>query len=142
MREYRSWSFNDCSFLFALAVSLLWHLFWFFSVTIVVAPPRRTPMIQPQVVSLGPVLDDAIFKTLVDTRPEVSKAFYRPPADFSAATEAPAEAVGRYEPGDVVSVPSGNQFSSKLKELVGGDKAIPDFSDDFSPNVTRDRGKH
>ncbi len=124
--DYRSWSFADRSFGFALSVSLLWHLFWFFSVTIVVTPHRKIPGPPPKIVSLGPVLDDAIFKTLVESRPEISKAFYRQPADFSSATQAPLQTVERYTPGDVVSVPMGKKFLSTLKEVVGGGKVSPD----------------
>ncbi len=124
--EYRSWSFADRSFLFALLVSMLWHLFWFFSVTIVVMPPKKIPGIQPKIVSLGPVLDDAIFKTLVESRHEISKAFYRQPADFSSATEVPMQTIERYSSGDVVSVPLGKKFMNTLKDLVGGGKVSPD----------------
>ena len=124
--DYRSWSFTDRSFLFAVLVSVLWHLFWFFSVTIVVTTPARQPMVPPKIVSLGPVLDDAIFKTLVESRPEISKAFYRPPANFSSATEVPAETVERYAPGEVVSVPFGKKFFTSLKDAVNGDKAVPE----------------
>ena len=124
--DYRSWSFADRPFLFAVVVSLLWHLFWFFSLTIVVAPPRKSPRVQPTIVALGPVLSDAIFKTLVESRPEISKAFYRQPADFSSATEAPVETVPRYAPGDVVSVPQGKKFMGSMKASVSGTKSSPD----------------
>jgi hypothetical protein len=124
--DYRSWSFADRSFFFAFLVSLLWHLFWFFSVTIVVAPPKRSPKIQPSIVSLGPVVNDTIFKTLVENRPEISKAFYRQPTDFSSATEVPAQTVEHYSPGDVISVPLGKNFTGALKDLVGGGKTSPD----------------
>lgn len=124
--DYRSWSFADRPFLFAFLVSFLWHLFWFFSVTIVVVPPKKAPRVQPVIVSLGPVLSDAIFKTLVESRPEISKAFYRQPADFSSATEAPVQTTERYSPGDVVSVPQGKRFLGALKVLVSGSKASPE----------------
>ena len=126
VRDYRSWSFTDRPFLFALLVSVLWHLFWFLSVTIVVAPPKKAPGVQTTIVSLGPVLSDAIFKTLVENRPEISRAFYRQPADFSSATEAPVATVERYEPGDVVSVPQGKKFMELMKDRVGGSKVSPD----------------
>jgi TonB family protein len=125
--DYRSWSFTDRSFLFAVLVSVLWHLFWFFSVTMVVTPPKKQPRALPKVMALGPVLNDAIFKTLVETRPEISKAFYRQPADILQATDVPAQSVERYAPGDVVSVPLGRKFSGALRELVGGSKAAPDI---------------
>lgn len=124
--DYRSWSFADRSFVFALLVSVLWHLFWFFTVTITVAVPKRPPKSQPVIVSLGPVLNDTIFRTLVESRPEISKAFYRPPADFSSAAEAPPQSAERYSPGDVVSVPLGKKFMSTMKERVAGDKAFPE----------------
>ncbi len=124
--DYRSWTFTDRPFFFALTVSALWHLLWFLMVTIVVAPPRRKPQVQPAIVSLGPVLNDAIFKTLVETRPEISKAFYRQPQDIASATEAPAETLPRYEAGGVVSVPQGKGFVHSLKALVSGAKAEPE----------------
>ena len=124
--DYRSWSFADRPFVFAVAVSLLWHLFWFLTITIVVVPPRKAPRTQPLIVSLGPVLNDAIFKTLVESRPEISKAFYRQPADIASATEAPVETVPRYDPGDVISVPQGRRFIGSMKELVSGTKAAPE----------------
>lgn len=124
--DYRSWNFTDRSFLFAVLVSILWHLLWFFAVTIVVTPPAKKPLGQPRVVVLGAVLDDAIFRTLVESRPEISKAFYRPPDEFNDALGVPAQAVERYAPGDVVSVPAGRQFFESLKEEIDGEKASPD----------------
>ena len=131
MNDYRSWSFIDRSFFFAFLVSLLWHLFWFFSVTIVVTPPKKSLKTQPVIVSLGPVLNDAIFKTLVESRPEISKAFYRPPADFSTATEIPIQTIERYSPGDVVSIPLGKKFMNTLKDILEGSKISHDADDYF-----------
>ena len=92
-------------------------------------------MIQPQIVSLGPILNDAIFKTLVESRPEISKAFYRPSASFSSATEAPARTFERYAPGDVVSVPLGKKFMGTLKDLVSGGKASPEAGIPVMPSA-------
>ncbi len=124
--DYRSWSFGDRAFLFAALVSVLWHLFWFFAVTVVVTPPARKPLVEPRMVVLGPVLDDAIFRTLVDTRPEISRAFYRPPSDFDDATGLPTHTVERYAPGDVVSVPAGKSFFEPLKDEMDGTKVTAD----------------
>lgn len=105
------------------ALSLLWHFFWFFSVTITVGPDparRREPM---RSVSLGPVLDDTIFQTLVENRPKVSEAFYRQLSDFeppAARLEPEAPAIQRREPGDVVSVPFGKKYTERLKEFMDG----------------------
>ena len=126
-REYRSWSFTDRTFILAVAISLLWHFFWFFSVRIVVSTPKKTERPRPELVSLGPVIDDAMFKTLVDTKPELSQSFYRRPSDLAAAAELPAQSAGRHVAGEVVSVPFGKKFLETLKSLVGGIKTAPDF---------------
>ena len=136
LRDYRSWSFWNRSFVIGLLFSLLWHFFWFFSLKIVVSAPRKMEKPRPYLVSLGPVMDDAIFKTIVESRPELSQSFYRRPSDFAAATDLPAETVGRHEVGDVVSVPFSKRFFDSLKEIVGGVKASPDFEwtpANFSP---------
>lgn len=125
-RDYRSWSFADRSFGFALAVSLLWHLFWFFSVSITVATEPVKRSVNPRILSLGPVLDDAILRTLVQSRPEVSKAFYRELSDFQAATELPIQTVERRESGDVTSLPFGEETMRSLRRLMSGDKTSPE----------------
>ena len=127
VRDHRSGSFWDRTFLVGLAVSLLWHFFWFFSIRVVVSTPKKTEKPRPYLVSLGPVMDDAIFKTLVEAKPEFSKSFYRRPTDFSAAVDLPALPASRYEAGSVVSVPFGRKFVNSLKEIVGGIKTSPDF---------------
>lgn len=132
-KDYRSWSFTDRSFLFGLAVSILWHLFWFFSVTIVVNPVKSKSSMQTKTVSLGPVLSDAIFQTLVESRPEVSKAFYRQLSEYESATEVPTQTVERHLPagqagasGDVTSLPEGKNFAQSLRALIGGSKSAPE----------------
>lgn len=127
-KEYHSWSFMDRSFLFAFSVSVLWHLFWFFSVTIVVTPAKSKSLMQTKTVSLGPVLSDAIFRTLVESRPEVSKAFYRQLSEYESATEVPAQTVERHASGDVTSLPEGKNFAQSLRALIGGSKSAPEES--------------
>lgn len=122
-KEYRSWTFSDRAFLFGMAVSILWHLLWFFSITIDVNQHPASPRKQVQVVSLGPVLDDDIFRTLIETRPEFSRTYYRQPSDFKDTTDIPDEVVEKYSPGDVVSMPSSKNFIQTLRQRVGGDKA-------------------
>ncbi len=133
-KDYESWSFRDRSFLFAVTVSLLWHFFWFFSVQIVVGPARRGEKIKPKIVSLGPVLGDAIFKTLVETKPQLSETFYRHLSDFSAPMELQVKTIERRlpageagSPGEVVSVPYGKRFLNAVRDLLGGSKASPDY---------------
>jgi hypothetical protein len=125
-KEYRSWSFADRSFLFAFTVSILWHLFWFFSVTIVVTPTKIKRAIETKTVSLGPVLSDTIFRTLVESRPEYSKTFYRQLADFEPATDIPTPTIERHASGDVMSLPVGKKFAQSLKDLIGGSKTLPE----------------
>jgi len=125
-KDHRSWSFTDRSFLFAFSVSVLWHLFWFFSVTIVVTPAKIKSATQTKTVFLGPVLNDAIFRTLVESRPEVSKAFYRKLAEYEPATEVPTQTIERHASGDVTSLPEGKNFAQSLKALIGGSKSAPE----------------
>ena len=126
-RDYRSWSFFDRSFFIGLLFSIVWHFFWFFSIKIVVSMPPKPERPRPLMVSLGPVMNDTIFKTLVETRPELSQSFYRRASDFSAVTEPPAQTTERHAAGDVVSVPFGKKFVDSLREIVGGIKSAPDF---------------
>lgn len=125
--DYRSWSFWNRSFLVGLVFSLLWHFFWFFSIKIVIEKPRKIDKPVPALVSLGPVMDDAIFKTLVDSRPELTQSFYRRSSDFSAAADLPPQTVQKHVSGEVVSVPFGKKFAQSLREIVGGVKTSPDF---------------
>ena len=127
MKEYQSWTFRDRSFLWALAVSVLWHCFWFFSVTIIVSPPRKLEKNRPKMVSLGPVLNDRIFKTLVENKPQFSQTFYRQPSDLLKSMEVPTKTVERHAPGDVVSLPEGKNFFSSLKDVISGNKSSPDY---------------
>lgn len=120
------WSFWERPFLAAFAVSVLWHLFWFFSVTVVVSPRHKTDKPKPHLVSLGPVLDDAIFRSLVENRLETTPAYYRPKLT-GPATDLPAESAERHAPGDVVSVPFGESARNALAGLVSGSKAAPEF---------------
>ena len=149
MRDYESWSFRDKSFAWALLFSLLWHGFWFFSLTITVSSHKKTKP-RPKLVSIGAVLDDSIFKMLVENRPQLSQAFYRPISDFSSKLEPQAKTMERYSSGDVVSVPFSKKFSESLKELIGGSKSSPEFeivpqlkSDDlgFLAGQSKDRCK-
>ncbi len=116
----------DRSFLFAIAVSVLWHIFWFFSVTITVTPLDAKKPSHTKFVSIGPVLDDTIFQTLVDSRPEYSKAFYRELSDFDSATQLPTPAIGRHESGDVTSLPLGADPAQSLRQLMSGRKSSPE----------------
>ena len=128
MRDYPGWSFWNRSFAMALGVSLLWHFFWFFSVTITVNPLKRfNAKPHPKIVSLGPVLDDTIFRTLVENKPQLSETLYRRISDFSSPLDLQVKTMERYSPGEVVGLPFSKKFWSSLKELVGGAKASPDY---------------
>lgn len=119
---------GDRPLLLGAVISLVWHLFWFFSVTITVGPsdsPRRRVS---RTVSLGAVLDDTIFKTLIESRPQVTEAFYRQLSDFAPSpSEVEIPRLERSLSGDVVSVPFGKKFITTLKEFMDGDKPSPDF---------------
>ena len=127
MNDYESWSFRDRAFGLALGISLLWHAFWFFSISIVVNPSKMKHKPRPLIVSLGPVLDDSIFRTLAQTKPQLSETFYRRLSDFAAPMELEVQTAERYQPGDVVSVPMGKKVTSLLRTLMGGEKTSPDY---------------
>ena len=135
MTTNEGWSFRDRSFLWALGASLLWHFFWFFSIQVTVTPSRSFVKAKPNVVALGPVLDDTIFKTLVQTRPQASEAFYRRLSDFSSAIEPPIKTEPRAEPGQVVSLPFGTKMNQAIHQLLGGDKLVPNV--EFTRHVKR-----
>lgn len=88
-------------------------------------PSRSFVKAKPQVVALGPVLDDTIFKMLVETRPKISETFYRRLSDFSSAIEPPIKTAPHYEPGQVVSLPFGSKMSQMIHDLLGGEKLVP-----------------
>ncbi len=131
MKGYESWHFRDRSFALAVTLSLGWHFFWFFALTITVSPEKTRYRPRPHIVSLGPVLDDTLLRTLVDTRPQVSQVLYRQWTDFKLATEVPAQTVQRSLSSDVVSIPSDKQLLASLHSVLGGTKASP-TDDSFS----------
>lgn len=126
LREYQTWSLRGRGFWTALALSLAWHFFWFFAITVVVTPEKHRAKKGPRVVSLGPVLDDELFRTLLESRPQLSETFYRDLESTGPPLEPPVERIEKSEPGDVVSVPYGRRFVSSLKGLLGDDKSAPD----------------
>jgi hypothetical protein len=130
VKDYESWSFRDRSFLGGMALSLLWHFFWFFSIAIVVSPSKKSEKPKPRVVSLGPVIDDSIFRTLAQTKPQLSETFYRQPQDFAKVLEPEVKTIERQLPGDVVSVPFGKKAVDRMRNLLGGRKISP--QDEFA----------
>ncbi len=128
MKDYDTWSFRDRSFALALLLSILWHLFWFLSISITVSPFKKKDHARPVIVSLGPVIDDTLMRTLIEAKTEPSEAFYRQLSDFTAsATDLEVKTIERHSPGDVVSVPLGNKFLTSLRGLVGGKKSSPTY---------------
>lgn len=127
MKEYDTWNFTNKTFLFALLLSLLWHVFWFFFVRITVTSDKKFAHGRPNVVSLGPVLDDTIFRTLAETKPRYTETFYRRSSDFSSPVEVPPQMMPRYSAGEVVSVPLSRRAWDAVRDLLGGDKSAPDY---------------
>lgn len=133
MKGYEHWSFRDRTFLTAGAVSVGWHVFWFFAIAVVVSPSAGLEKPHPNIVSLGPVLDDSIFRALVENKPELSETFYRHMSDFSSPSTPPVQTIERYSAGDVVSIPVNRRFLQTLKGVVGGQKASPEYT--FQPKL-------
>lgn len=122
MRDYPSWSFFNRPFLAALTLSGLWHLLWILTLNVTIQPPYTASRPRPEVVSLGPVLDDTIFRTLVEARPRYSEAFYRHLSDLSRTIEPEVQTTQRRQPGDVVSFVMGQRLFDSLRQAVGGSK--------------------
>ena len=120
------WTFRERTFMTALALSILWHAFWFFSISITLNPDQKRAKPRPGIVSLGAVLDDKMFRALVDTRPEYSQTFYRRLSDYSSPVEIQTKTAERYVPGSVVSLPFGKRTSNAVRGLIGGTKASPE----------------
>lgn len=119
------WSFRDRAFLSALGLSLLWHCFWFFSISITVVA-KKPSHLRPKIVSLGPVLDDTLFRTLVENKTELSETFYRRLSDFSKPVELEVKTMERHAAGEVVSLPFGKRVLDSIRSLAGGTKASPE----------------
>lgn len=124
---YKTWNLTEKTFLTALLMSFLWHAFWFFSVHITVSGDKKPRNAHPTIVALGPVLDDTIFRTLAENKPEYSETFYRRLSDYSAHTELEPAVLTKYSAGEVVSVSLGKRAWESIKNLIGGDKSFPDF---------------
>lgn len=118
--------FQNKTFMTALGLSILWHAFWFFSLTISVNPNKKIIKSRPKIVSLGPVLDDKIFRTLIENKPELSTTFYRRLADFSSPVEIQTKTAERYTPGSVVSLPFGKKSWNRVRGLIAGSKVSPE----------------
>ena len=121
------WSFTNKLFLKAVGYSLLWHFFWFFSVTITISPNSRRDKAHPKVVSLGQVLDDTIFRTLVENKPQLSETFYRRLSDFSAPMELQVKTMEKQSPGQVVGLPYRQKFWESMRHIIGGEKTSPEY---------------
>lgn len=126
MKGVEGWMFRNRPVVMALGLSILWHAFWFFSLTISVSPNKKLAKSRPQIVSLGAVLDDRIFRTLIENKPELSKTFYRRFSDFSSPVEIQTRTAERYTQGSVVSLPFGKKSSDQVRGLIGGSKASPE----------------
>lgn len=116
-----------------ITLSLAWHFFWFFALTITVSPEKIRHLARPRIVSLGSVLDDTMLRTLVDTRPQPSEAFYRHLTDFTPVTGVPLKTVGRVSPSDVVSLPYEKKLSAFFRNILSGEKTSP--ADEFLPKI-------
>lgn len=122
MRGYAGWALRDRSFATALAVSVLWHVFWFVVINVNVAPPRSFVKPDPRMVALGPVLDDTLFSTLARNRPQLSETFYRRLSDYAADTATSVQAGS----GRIVALPTVSGNADELRRLLAGPKAEPE----------------
>jgi len=125
VKGYETWNFKNRAFILAVLISVLWHCFWFFSIVITVGPSQKLMRPRTTMVSLGPVVDDTIFKALIESRPQLSQTFYRRASDFEFPEDALTQTLERVEPGDVISVPR-KKFYQSLKSALSGPKPQPE----------------
>lgn len=126
MRGYEGWSFSDKSFAVALGLSLVWHLFWFSLVTVSMNPEKRLIKPRSRIVFLGPVLDEKIFRVLVESKPELSKALPRKFSEMPMPAESQIRTAERYTRGSVVNLPLEKRSWAAVNGLIGGTKAVPE----------------
>ena len=119
---------KDRPLLIGAAASVAWHLFWFFAVIVVVSPPKPPERRPLKTVWLGSVLDDSIFKTLVEAKPQLSETFYRRVSDFSEtpALEPPPRIIERHPSGEAAAASFGRKFSASLRDAMDSSKALPE----------------
>ncbi len=121
------WSLTSRTLWIAVGFSVLWHLFWFFSIHITVSPLKKSAKPRPRIVSLGPVLDDSIFRQLVDTRPEASQAFYRRITDLKPIAQIEDVKTTQRQPiSGVISLPYSRDLAGDVKDLLSGTKQVPE----------------
>ena len=126
MKGYEGWSFRDKSFLIALGLSVIWHLLWFFLVTVSLNPDRSLSKPKAKIVFLGSVLNDTIFRTLVETKPELSHVVTRKLSEYTALVDVRSKTIDRYSRGSVVSLPLGEKSENVVRGLIRGTKMVPD----------------
>ena len=127
MRGNESWSFWNRPFAIAVLMSLLWHFFWCFSIVVTVNPSQALAKSKPKIISIGPVLDDTIFRILAETKPQLSETFYRHLTDFSKPLDVETKTIERHEPGGVVSMPLSDRLGTLMRGVLGGEKTMPDY---------------
>ena len=125
MKGYEGWSFSDKSFAMALGLSLVWHLFWFSMVTVSTNLEKRPVKPRSRIVFLGPVLDEKIFRTLVESKPELSKALPRKFSEFSEPVDTQIKTAERYNRGSVLNLPLEKRSLEAVNGLIGGTKTAP-----------------
>ena len=126
MKGYEGWSFGDKLFAVALGLSIIWHLFWFSLVTVGMNPEKKIGKPKAKIVFLGPVLNDKIFRALVEKKPEFSKTFYQRLTDLASPIDIHTRTMERYSPSSVLSLPLGKKTSNTVRDLLGGVKASPE----------------
>lgn len=122
MKGYEGWSFSDKSFAVALSLSIAWHLFWFSLVTIGVTPEKGVHRPGSKIVFLGSVLDDKIFRVLMQSKPDLPQGMSRKLSEFTAPIDIGTRTIERVAPGSVVSLPLGKRSKTTARLIITGAK--------------------
>ena len=74
---------------------------------------------------VGPVLDEKIFRALVEKEPELSGALPRKFSERSLPADIQTKTAERYSRSSVVSLPLEKRSREEVNGFIGGTKATP-----------------
>ena len=119
--------FADRIFIIAFSFSLVWHLLWMSSVSIVV--PENLKLVGTSGISfLGPILDKTAFDMIMEDRPDFIDTTYRLPSlflDSLMLLELPS-GDEEFDRG-IISVPNKEKAYVSLRDLMGEVKKTPTY---------------
>lgn len=119
--------FKDKQFNKAFLISLSWHIFLLFFVTIIVLPANFKLARTSTVSFLGPILGKTAFEMMVDQQPRLKGTSFTQPFYSNSGVIAPAAGAADRLRFDKVFGPVKKAGGAGTKELFGNSKIVPSF---------------